>query len=600
MRAACWDCRYLGPVSLKANATEERSVNNLAFELRAGALDASGHGAIDLAARQADIDFTASAPAMRPRPDLGWASLAMTARMRGAFDRPVIDVKLSLADVTANGFSAHHVEADLQGGGGSLAFTAIADNIIIPGANPTLFASAPVKITASAQLDTKSRHVVFALDHPLLHVEGEADTRGLLRATANVAVPSLTPFAALAGMALGGRANFNVTAAENSSATIVALSGTMDTTGDTALARLLGHRATIDLSGALRDAQIVSAQALIAGQAATIHASGTSPGGALDYRWDVAIANVADLVPTILGRLDLHGTLKGKTGNAHLTASGMAIVGTKHFAKQKVNIALDADGPPNAPRGRFALNGQFNGAPIAVDGNLTRDKPGIIAIALRRAEWKSVHVEGSIDIPEGKGNPGGAMSVRVGNLADLAPLLNENLSGAAFADAAFQTQNGKFVMKLRGGAQNVQAFGAGVEKLALDGIVIDPLGRPILALTARADELRLQGFTGTANAELNGPLEKIAVRLSSDSAMQSGERLSFAAAADANVNTRKLMLYELRGAWLDQKFVLRAPAAIDFANGVAIDHLTADFATARLDLAGRISPALALIYPPPA
>jgi translocation and assembly module TamB len=64
--------------------------------------------------------------------------------------------------------------------------------------------------------------------------------------------------------------------------------------------------------------------------------------------------------------------------------------------------------------------------------------------------------------------------------------------------------------------------------------------------------------------------------------------------ADANMKTQKLALHDLHGAWLDRKFVLLAPATIDFANGIAVDHLVADFATARLELAGRISPDFAL------
>ncbi|HEY5236834.1 MAG TPA: translocation/assembly module TamB domain-containing protein, partial [Rhizomicrobium sp.] len=162
------------------------------------------------------------------------------------------------------------------------------------------------------------------------------------------------------------------------------------------------------------------------------------------------------------------------------------------------------------------------------------------------------------------------------------------------ADAAFRSQNGKTIMTLRAAAQNLQSNGVAVGKLAVDGSIADPLARPVLALNAHADGLQLQGFTGTADADLAGSPEKIAIRLTSDSATQNGERLSFAATADANVETRKIALHDLHGTWLDQKFALLAPAAIDYANGIAIDHLTADFATARVELAGRISPDFAL------
>jgi len=584
----------LGPVTLEAQAGASGTANGLAFTLRAGALEASGHGTLDLAAREAKLEFAVSAPAMHPAPALSWTMLALHGTADGSFDRPHLEADLAVQDLAASGVSAKLLKARLQGDGGTAELSGIAEGLRLPGKTPDVFAAAPVRLSARAKLAAATRPVAFTLDHPLLQAEGEIETRGPLNATATLDLPSLAPVAALAGLDLSGRGHFTVTASEAASATKIVLHGALDATGESVLGRLLGHRASLDFSGSLRHATLVSAQGTFVGAAAAAHVAGATRRDALDYRWDISLSDVSQIAATLSGRLDLRGRLSGLGGNDTLTASGEGLLGTGRSAKERIAITLNAAGPGRLKNGALRIEGRFGGAPLLVLGRLWRDRSDGLNVTLERLGWKSTDAKANFVIPSGAAAPTGSASLRIGHLGELAPLLGVPLEGLFDASVSLQTRGGKPFAQLRGSGRDIRIDALHADRLDIAGGIADPLGTPVLDGTAEAAGLRAHGFSGKAAVKLDGPLRAFAVRLNADAATPEGERVLLEATAAVNLPKREAVLQRLSGGWKNQPLALLAPATMDFSNGLALDRLRLGVGSGRFDLAGRIGPKLAL------
>ena len=108
---------------------------------------------------------------------------------------------------------------------------AVLDRLRIPGSKPDLFQSAPVDLRVDVTLDDPRRPVTFALSHPLVSVQGNAETGGELSGTLVINGPSLAPFAAIAGVDLKGHTTLNARFAASDQATKVELTGVVGVTG---------------------------------------------------------------------------------------------------------------------------------------------------------------------------------------------------------------------------------------------------------------------------------------------------------------------------------------------------------------------------------
>ncbi len=168
----------LGPVALSAQASGDRAANVVAFHLTAGRLTAAGKGTISLAGDRADIDFSASSPAMQLNDQIGWARLATEGHVHGTFDAPLIDADFHLAQLNAAGFAIAAVDAHAQGRSGIVDLTAKASGLRLPGRLAGLFAMAPVEATVHANLNDAVQPVHFAIRHPLVNLEGRNRAHG--------------------------------------------------------------------------------------------------------------------------------------------------------------------------------------------------------------------------------------------------------------------------------------------------------------------------------------------------------------------------------------------------------------------------------------
>src|SRR6185437_11812469 len=150
------------------------------------------------------------------------------------------------------GGSVRQIAADITGKDGSVELKASATGLRLPSA-PDLFAASPVELRARAVLKDPRRPVSFAISHPLLTASGDIDTAGGLSGSATMTLPSLAPYAAIAGTDLKGRTDLATHFAQQGDGAIqIGAEGTIGLTGGLPPAvALVGDKATLALTAAL-------------------------------------------------------------------------------------------------------------------------------------------------------------------------------------------------------------------------------------------------------------------------------------------------------------------------------------------------------------
>src|SRR5581483_10119706 len=207
----------LGALSLFASFEGPHESEQLRFKAAAGALIAEGHGKVDLVGKTVDLDLVGAAPAMNLRPDLGWQSARVEAHVHGPFTSPTATGHLVIDELSAGGGSVGQLAADIGGKDGAVELTASATDLRLPSARD-LFAAAPLQLQARAVLNDARRPVAFTISHPLLTASGNVDTAGTPSGSVTLTLPSLAPYAAIAGTDLQGRAELNARFAQQGDA----------------------------------------------------------------------------------------------------------------------------------------------------------------------------------------------------------------------------------------------------------------------------------------------------------------------------------------------------------------------------------------------
>ena len=270
----------LGPITIKAGLDGPRNAAATDLALTAGPLQAGAKGTVDLDGSAADLDVSASAPAMTPRPDLTWQGITLQAHVHGPFAKPDATGQLRVDGLAAAGAAVGRLVADVNGNAGRIGLHATAEGVRLPGPNPAMLAAAPIVLDADAHLDDPARPVAFALAHPLLSIKGDARTGGDISATADVDASDLTPFAAMGGIDLHGSTALHLQAGVAGGVTRVELDGKVAVTGGLAPVPGLIGDATLGVSAQVAGADITLSRLEVAGKALRLSAQGSSKDGA--------------------------------------------------------------------------------------------------------------------------------------------------------------------------------------------------------------------------------------------------------------------------------------------------------------------------------
>jgi translocation and assembly module TamB len=577
----------LGPVNLTAQASGDNTLNAVSLHLSAGLLTAEGEGRLRLASQEADVDFTLSAPAMKPRPDIAWQGLSGTAQFHGRFETPKLLAHVIVLGGNVGGLKARRMAIDITGDEGTARLEGVAQAVTLPGQYPDLFASAPVRFEAQADLRGAARPVRFSASHPLANLRGTAQTRGPLQLAADLEVRSLAPYAALEQIDMRGSAGLHMALAQNRNHLQVKLNGTLDTQGTAIPARLLGRKATLDMEAMLEGADLTASRIQVKGAAIASEVSGNLRKGVFNFRLGLDVSDLSQLAPRLQGALNLRGTVNGPLGKETLSAGGSALLATTGFARQRVDITLQAEGLSALQNAKLLLDGRLDDAPLLLQANWRNRHAGLAA------RWRSLDAKGGVDV--GKDNSlSGRIQLGLRRLADIAILTGQEMEGAVDGAITFRPRGAKTGANVDAKIENLRTGGLQARTVSLQGSVDDLLGKPVLGLTGRAQGLVAGEFQGGGEARLNGPLDQMAIALSSEMRDAAGNVLKGRAEAGLNIPKQKLTLTALGGDLRGVALKLQSPATIGFADGVAIDHLVILSGKGQLSLSGRITPALAL------
>ena len=218
----------LGALSIQASAEGPRNAEAIRFAVAAGSLRASGAGTVNVVDQRMDLDVMADAPSMAPRQDVSWNRVSLQAHVHGPFKGPDATGQVRIEGLNAGALT---FSADVQGNSGSVGMHAVLDRLRIPGPKPELLQSAPVDLRAEVKLDDPLRPVTFALSHPLVSMQGNANTGGELDGALTINGPALAPFAAIAGLDIKGHSTLNANFTTQGPTTKVEIAGVVGVTG---------------------------------------------------------------------------------------------------------------------------------------------------------------------------------------------------------------------------------------------------------------------------------------------------------------------------------------------------------------------------------
>ena len=583
----------LGALSIQASADGPRNATAMRLAIVAGPLRASGRGTLDLAGQIIHLDVTADAPAMTPRQDLSWKQISMQAHVHGPFQSPDATGQVRIDELKAGATQLRSVSADVQGNRGRVGMHAVLDRLRIPGPNPDLFQSAPVDLRADIKLDDPKRPLTFAALHRLVSIQGTANTAGRLTGLLTLDIPSLAPFAAIAGVDLKGHTTFNANIAVDDQTTTVDLSGIVGVTGGAGpVPALIGDGAKLAVSARAHAEDITIERAQLDGTALRVSADGSVKRGVVDLSWKLALANLTPVASSLSGRMEAQGRVQGAQDNMTLVADATGDVGTEGLPHGPITVSARLQGLPHAPVGRIDLRGNIDGSPLELATNFRRSADGSLLATIERADWKSAHAEGNMALRATDPLLQGRIAMRIARLSDLKPWIGQEVEGSVAASADVGQSSGHVQARIQLDARDTAIGASRIEHLNLTGRVDDPTTRPSVALQFVADNIVTNGMTGNARLQADGSAEALVLKLSSDWHGVADAQTHVTAAATLDMRARQLSVSALQARYKEQTAQLLAPVRVSFGNGIALDRLRLGMQQAVLEVAGRVSPTL--------
>ena len=582
----------IGPLKIDAAIDGPKTALAATLNLTAGPLTATAKGAINLEANTAAIDLAANAPAMQPAPGVSWTAIDLNAHIAGPFTKPDATGTLRIDALQAAGASIQSLTAAIAGNAGQVTLDATASTLKIPGPNPDLLASSPIRLQAAAQLDDPARPIKFTLTHPILAAQGVARTAANPALDATITLPDLAPLAALANTALAGRTTIDLHATQTNGATTLESTATLAlTAGPGPSATLIGPNAKLALAATFDGATLTLSRLTLDAAALSLALSGASKPDGIDFTAKLATPNLTLLAPTINGEATLEARIQGPLEALKLDATIAGAVGAPNIPKAPIQLTAALTGLPTRPTGQITATGTFANAPIQLALDATRDPDGTLHATINQAGWRSLHLEGALTLPQGATLPQGRIALNFQKLEDLRPLLNQPIAGALAATILLDPN----AITLEAEARNTGLPGNQLGHATVKAKITNPLDNPTVAATITAESIAAGTATGNARIEANGTQDALAIRTTANLTL-AGTPTQIAANAlfNATAQTLRLDTIQATAPYNNQPETLRllAPATIRLAPAITVDRLRLGLRQATLDIAGRLSPTL--------
>ncbi|HEY2131502.1 MAG TPA: translocation/assembly module TamB domain-containing protein, partial [Acetobacteraceae bacterium] len=535
----------LGAITATADVDGPWTNAAMTLDITAGQLTASARGSVNITGQSAVLDVLANAPAMTPRPDLSWQSVALQAHVSGPFAKPAATGTLHLAGLSASGATLADLSAELNGdASGRVSVKAVLAGLHVPGPKPDIFAAEPINVSADADLNPPDRPIKLEVSHRLLGLTGTIHVVGDLAAELALTLPDLSPF----GADIQGHTALQLTAARHGEVTQVNVTGGLGITGGMAPApALIGPAATLAVAATLTGSDVALTSLKLDGSKLSLDANGGLVGGKVDLTSMIALSDLAAAAPGVQGAIQANSHVSGPMDDLSLDTKLTGEVATTGFPRAPVNASVQVHGLPDAPAGTIAAQATLEGAPLELAASLERQTDGAIHLAIAKADWKSAHADGDVTLPPGATIPQGHVALRMTRLDELRPFVGPSITGAATMTAQIDAQNEAHL------------------RIETKGI-------------APTDTISLQG---------DGRAEAMGLRL-----VVTGSGARTNAAAVLNMPAKQLTISALQTDYQTEHVTLLSPAKLSFADGLTVDRLRLGIRQAVLQLAGRLSPAL--------
>ncbi len=585
----------LGALSAHASVVGPRNAETTRVVLAAGALRANATGTVNWTAGIADVDVTGSAPAMSLSPAISWDGVELNGHFHGRFAAPVMSARLRVLGAHVGATSLRSLAVDVDGDLGAAKATATLEGLRIPGAEPALFAAAPVELDITAKYTDAAWRADFTAAHVLAEVRGwaRAGARPQLAFTAKL--PAVGVFARLVGIGVEGAATVSVAVAEQDGERRGTLTvGLVGVGGSDAWARLLSPGAMLSASGATRGTTFTLERARLDADGLKLSVSGSDRAGAVDFNWEAELPSLAALSPSLAGTARAHGRIHGRRENF----GGEAVVkvdGTAHTAARGVvDLVVEAQGLPDHPSATVDAHGSLDSSPVRIGASLKRAADGEIRALIERATWRSASARGDVSLPSGERPIRGRVSFELPHLDEFERLLGEPVRGSLAGSVDFVTAEGRHRAEVRFEARDAGTPEHRIGHLAVSGHVDAPTTHPVVALHAQGDGLVVATATGAFRVDAAGPEHAVVFNLASTWTNADGALAAVSSVASLDLAARRLRVSALEATVRGQQARLLTPATLAFRDGLSVDTVELGSGSAVLAVAGRLAPALDL------
>ncbi|KGM33457.1 translocation/assembly module TamB domain-containing protein, partial [Inquilinus limosus] len=415
------------------------------------------------------------------------------------------------------------------------------------------------------------------LDNVVLTADGQGDAMAPSGAgTLHLTAADLSRFSGLVGQPISG--NLDLTVKPSLAADGAATLDWDGTIGEanveaTPAAAVLGQRTT--LTGRVErdtEGKITVSQISVKGEKASLDASGSLDGEAIEGRIKAALGSLAAVSPGVEGAVSVDATLSGSIGalgvKGQVVAEGVKTAG---HAVERLTVDLDAVGLPSAPAGTVKLAGTVDGKPATGDIALAQQPGGGIDVRTLVLDVAGIKADGNAAVAADGKPVGGTIRLAVADLGVVGAFIGQALRGQLDATLSLDPAAGA---KIDLSAHRVAyADQAQLGEIRLTGTVLDPMtdsrriqdgrllvtnatasGTPISRAELTADgtmrqlALKLQAATGYGTADmaadigLNGDetvvgLKSLAIRQSGQSVTLSKPATIRAGAAGVDLGT---------------------------------------------------------------
>jgi translocation and assembly module TamB len=552
----------LGALDATLNLNGPRSSEQLDVALQAGELKGHAAGSINLSDLSADLGFSFEAGPMSPRADLAWTRALLRGRWRGAVKAPTADGHLEVTQLRAPGaLQASSVDADMTAEGGQAQLRALIQGLRIPGSQPRLLESDPLKIEASTRLDDPARRIEITVLHRLISLKGEAVTAGAQSASVEIKLPNIGPFAAYGAQDLRGSAIIGAKVSGYPAATRLQMDANAALApGPQLWAAAVGDRARFEFAGVYKDGGLAIEQAKLSGRSIVLSARGAIDAKSLNGRWDLELPDLSKLSAVLGGEMKGSGSLQGPLTAFAADANLKSTLSLRGSEPGNVSAELKVRGLPSQPNGTVTAEGSLDGAPLHVDISMERTGQQTLRALIHEASWKSAHAQGDVTLATDKDQVHGQLAVTVARLQDLQHLLGADIAGSLAGN-----------------------------------ITLQPDGRRTRAhLQVDGQDLTVAGFSGSAHLSGEGFTDAFAFKAGVQLPKLNGVPVTAGASGSFNLDAEEISLASALGSYGGQEVRLLEPARIYLANGVAFDLVKLGAQKAELDVQGQITPTLAL------